>query len=922
MQAEPGDDPRQRFGADTPRRWPRVLLMAAGALLALSALAAAGLYAWIAAVAPTTPTRADLREVKNVRPSVIMSADGVELSAFKRVRQERLTLAQISPNVVNALIATEDHRFREHHGVDWRRTVASVLHTLRGDPQGGSTLTQQLARNLFPDEIGRDRSLNRKLREIITALRIERLYSKDEILETYLNTADFLYNAVGIEAAARTYFDKPASALDVAEAATLVGMLKGTSYYNPVQQPERAKARRNVVLGQMVKRGVLAPAPFAALEDTPLAVRLTREPEPLGSAPHFALHARKWLAEWAQKNDHDLYQEGLTIVTTLDTRLQAAASQAVARQSALLQQVADVEWSQPTLRVTSNTTDAYVKARPKADPFGHFWSKRRDLVTAFVRDSAEFKKLEADKEAEPEALARLLADTGFMRKLRDEKTRLEAGFVAIDPRSGEVKVWVGSRDFEQGQFDHVAQAARQPGSTFKPFVYGAALAAGVDPDKTYIDGDVQIDLGNGKFWRPTDMNGASGNPMSLRDGLTVSKNTITAQVMQEVGPARVAALAKAMGVDRSKLDPVPSLALGTSEVTLLEMVSGYATIAREGQYREPVFVKRILDRDGKVLAEFGSETRRALPADAATDLIDMMRGVVARGTGTQIKTRFGITADVAGKTGTTQNNTDGWFILMHPQLVAGAWVGFNDSRVTMRSNHWGQGGHNAILLVGDFFRETLQAGQLDAKLKFPPPRRPAPPPGSNLPLPGPVLPPLEWAGGTAPERPGSADRALAPNPPIPPPRDRGWTVERPREAPLLRERPIPARRERVEDDDFGLENEGDAEPDPRWQRAVPAPRLRHDREPAYRPEPPPRWRRDRRDDFDREPRDDIRGEVRGDADGNNVGRNVGRNASALLRDSPDADPDPDRARRERDRTPVTRASFGIAPSSGPRTGRD
>ncbi len=281
----------------------------------------------------------------------------------------------------------QDHRFRDHHGVDWRRTAASVLHTLGGDPQGGSTLTQQLARNLFPDEIGRDRSLNRKLREIITALRIERLYSKDEILETYLNTADFLYNAVGIEAAARTYFNKPASALDMAEAATLVGMLKGTSHYNPVLQPERSKARRNVVLAQTVKRCVLAPAQFAALKDTPLAVRLTREADPLGSAQHFALHARKWLVEWAQKNDHDLYQEGLTIVTTLDTRLQAAASQAVSRQAALLQQVADVEWSQPTLRVASANIDAYEKARPKVDPFGHFWGKRRDLVTAFVRES-------------------------------------------------------------------------------------------------------------------------------------------------------------------------------------------------------------------------------------------------------------------------------------------------------------------------------------------------------------------------------------------------------------------------------------------------------------------------------------------------------------------------------------------------------
>ena len=871
MHTEPGDDPLERapLSHASPSRWPRIAVFVCAALVLTAALAGAGLYAWIRAVAPSTPTRTDLRQVTTERPSVVMSADGVELSAFKRVRQEPLALAQISPHVLDALLATEDHRFRERRGVDWRRTFTSAIHTLRGDPQGGSTITQQLVRNLFPDEIGRERSLNRKLREIITALRFERLYSKDEILETYLNRANYLYNAVGIEAAARTYFDKPASALDVAEAATLVGMLKGTSYYNPVQQPERAKARRNVVLAQMVKRGVLAPERYAALRDAPLAVRFTREAEPLGSAPHFALHVRKWLAEWAEKNDHDLYQDGFTIVTTLDTRLQALASQAVARQADLLQQVAEVEWSAPTLRVVSTSPEAYVKARPKVDPFGHLWNKRPDLVTAFVRDSAEFRKLVADKVDEAAALERLMADAAFMRKLRDEKTRLEAGFVAIEPASGEVKVWVGSRDFEQGQFDHVAQAARQPGSTFKPFVYGAALQAGIAPDKTYLDGEVEISLGNGKVWKPTDMGGASGATMSLRDGLTFSKNTITAQVMQEVGAARVVALAKAMGVDRSKLDPVPSLALGTSDVTLLEMVSGYATIAREGQAHAPVFVKRIVDRSGKVVAEFSAESRRAMNADAALDLTDMLRGVVARGTGTQIKSRFGITADVAGKTGTTQNNTDGWFILMQPQLVAGAWVGFNDTRVTMRSNHWGQGGHNAILLVGDFYREAFKAGRLDAKARFGPPRHPAPPP----PAVPPTLPP------TLPEEAADAGAAS---------REVGWIGAREREPRVRRETAVGPRAR-----DEASAATAEASP-PRWLRAVPV--LRSAREAGEDP-------------LDDTGASGARRRNRSDADANAEPR---RDGAELLRNTPGADREA--ARRERDRNPATRASFGIAPA--------
>jgi penicillin-binding protein 1A len=227
------------------------------------------------------------------------------------------------------------------------------------------------------------------------------------------------------------------------------------------------------------------------------------------------------------------------------------------------------------------------------------------------------------------------------------------------------------------------------------------------------------------------MTGASGQMMTLRDGLVYSKNTITAQVSQEVGIARIVAFAQSMGIDQSKLDPVPSLALGTSPVTLYEMVSAYATIARQGQYHKPVMIKRISDRHGKVLAEFGAESRRAMSADSAVELIDMMRGVVSRGTGTLVKTRFGISSDIAGKTGTTQNNTDGWFILMHPELVSGAWVGFNDARVTMRSSYWGQGGHNAILVVGDFFREATKGKLIDTKATFPPSRRPvivAPPP--------------------------------------------------------------------------------------------------------------------------------------------------------------------------------------------------
>lgn len=731
---------RHRRADGQPLSWQGIALrVALWTGLALG-IALALLAAFFMSIARQAPGIEQLREVQAARPSVLMSADGKLLTTFSRAQQEAVPLSKVSPHVKQALLATEDQRFYDHRGVDYYRTAGALWKTATGQTQGGSTITQQLARNLFPEDIGRSRTLTRKAKELVTALRIERAYTKDQILEIYLNSAPFLYNVVGIEMAARTYFDKSAAELDLLESATLIGMLKGTRYYNPVLNPERAKERRNVVLAQLVKRNQLPQERYAALKEEPLRVTLNRQPEVLGHAPHFAIQLRKWLIDWADQHDYNLYTDGLVVTTTIDSRLQEAALAAVDRQAKALQAVADVEWSSPGMRVAALSPEAYAKARAKVEPFAHFWNKRRDLVALFVRETPEFKAAVKTHGSEAAALKALMADDELMARLKKEKTRLEAGFVAMDPTTGEVQAWVGSRDFAVDQYDHVAQAARQPGSTFKPFVYAAALESGLHPDRSYVDAPVEIPLGDGTVWKPTDMSGVSMLPMSLRDGLIYSKNTITAQVAQDVGIGRVVMLAKALGIDQSKLEAVPSLALGTSPVTLLEMVTAYSTISQQGQYHKPVMIRRITDRHGKVLAEFGGETRRAMSAESARDLIDMMRGVVTRGTGTQMKTRFGIVSDIAGKTGTTQNNTDGWFIAMHPGLVAGAWVGFNDSRVAMRSDHWGQGGHNAILLVGDFYKSVTKSGLINAKATFPPAHRPAPPPQA-----APSLPADHWS---------------------------------------------------------------------------------------------------------------------------------------------------------------------------------
>jgi penicillin-binding protein 1A len=708
---------------DSSLPWPRRLAALAKALLTAAAASLILLFAYALILIPFTPGIADIRKAKAEAPAILLSEDGKELAVFKRMNREWVELDHISPHVIEALIATEDHRFYQHHGVDLKRTAAGILRTLQGDPEGGSTLTQQLARNLYPEEIGRSRTVTRKLKELITALKIEYAYSKQEILLTYLNTMPFLYNAFGIEMGARTYFDKPAAKLTVLESATLVGMLKGTSYYNPVLNPERAQKRRNVVLAQMVKRGVLSRNEFDNLKNRPLRLDFERQPEPFGSAPHFAEQLRKWLVDWADRNDYNLYADGLTIQTTIDSRMQAYAEQTVARRLAALQTVADVEWGLPGERLLSTGAQAYLGLRGQMPAFGHFWKIHADLLDTFVRESAAWRNA-VEAGATPEAaLTDLKKNPEFMTRLRADKTRLETGFVAIDPGNGHVKAWVGSRDFSLDHFDHVAQARRQPGSTFKPFVYGAALEQGMTPERRFTDSAVEITLRNGSVWRPGDAAPPSGKPMSLRDALAYSKNTITAQVMQEVGPDNVVAFARRLGVARSPLDPVPALALGTSPVTLLEMVSAYGTIASGGERHAPQMVSRILDKDGKVLESFTADGERALSVRIAHDLTGMLRAVIERGTGRAIRSQFGIRAEVAGKTGTTQNNTDGWFILMHPQLVAGAWVGFNDARVTMRSSHWGQGAQTALPLVGDFTRRTLQARLVDPAARFPQPPR-------------------------------------------------------------------------------------------------------------------------------------------------------------------------------------------------------
>ncbi len=639
--------------------------------------------------------------------TVAYTADGEELQRYARQNRSWVEFEDISPSVINALIATEDHRFYKHSGIDVVRTLAIPYHVLRLDPQGGSTITQQLARNLYNDQIGRERTVKRKLKEMFTAIQLERRYTKREVVEMYLNTVEFANNAYGIDAAARTFFSTTPAQLDTLQSATLVGMLKALTYYNPVRNPENSRRRRNVVLSQMVKRGVLDDSYYQSVKEVPVETNYRSSDITSGLAPYFAEYVRNQGVAWAKQNGYDFYVDGLVIYTTLDSKLQAEAQAAVAKRTEELQKVVDYEWSRAGGYALGTTTDPYV-AKTDYEPFAHYWKANPEYTNAFIRESGRFRSLRNAGLTATTALDSLKRDTAFMDSVKAEKTRLEAGLVSVDPTNGEVKAWVGGRDLTTDWFDHVALAKRQPGSTFKPFVYTSAIDNGYSPYHMLRDTTFLWTDGLGNEWSPTNSgeDAGTGELVTLREGLVKSKNTITGQLVLMVSPKTVAFYARRMGV-KSRLDEVPSLALGVSDVTLLEMVGAYSTLVNGLAY-EPVVISRIEDRHGNVLFENTPIPREALSEQTAFTVVDMMRGVIREGTGIRLMSDYNLREyDFAGKTGTTQNNADGWFIAMHPQLVTGAWVGFNDRRVAFRSNWWGQGAHNALFMVGDFLQSIM-----------------------------------------------------------------------------------------------------------------------------------------------------------------------------------------------------------------------
>ncbi len=671
---------------------------------------------YLASLSDELPAIAKIENPEFQLATIAYTADGEELARYAQQNRSWASYNDISPHVINALISTEDQRFYRHWGIDMQGWLAVFKDVItKFDLRGASTITMQLARNLYNTEIGRAFSIERKLKEMVTAISLEKRYTKREIVEMYVNTVDFGYHAYGIESAARYYFGKDPIDLNELESATLVGMLQGTTLYHPINRPERSQRRRNQVLINMVNLGHLPESFIEENKDVPVEAKAHSFSVTASAAPHFAEHIRKWLEGWAAENGRDLYTDGLRIYTTIDGALQAEAQAAVEEQMEGLQAVVDVEWSRRSNPRLGTTTKPYLE-RTDYEPFAYFWESREDDFHDFIRESVRYRRMVNNGTSEADALSSLLSDDVYLDSLKTNKTRLEAGLISIEPKTGYVKAWVGGRNLEEDWNDHVAGTRRQPGSTFKPFVYTTAIDNGYSPMQQFMDSVfVWVNPYTGDEWSPRNSGSAgSRTMMTLREGLARSKNTISGRLILDIGhdagPREVVFYARRMGIE-SPLDPVPALALGTSDVSLYEMAGAYSTFANGGLYNEPVAITRITDRFGNVLYEHIPNPKEALSEQTAFTMVDMMRDVVQYGTAVRINNSYGLREyDLAGKTGTTQNSADGWFMMMHPDLVTGAWVGFNDRRMAFRSNWWGQGAHNALFLVGDYMQRSTNTG--------------------------------------------------------------------------------------------------------------------------------------------------------------------------------------------------------------------
>lgn len=656
------------------------------------------------------PDNNALRGIKNPIASEVYSADGVLLGRYYIQNRSRVEFNEISSNVIQALIATEDARFYNHQGIDeWALARVFIKSVLLGqNAGGGSTLSQQIAKNIYGrQDLGVLSMPVSKFREAIIAYRLENIYNKDEILTLYLNTVPFGENTYGIETAAERFFNKSPHKLNVAEAATLIGMLKANTAYNPRLHPEKAIKRRNTVIQQMVKQEYLSPELGEKWQKTPLNLNYKFLVQNTGSAAYFREMLRIELDNWCKKSiksdgsSYNLYTDGLRIYTTIDSRLQDYAERSVQKHMESLQQIFEKHWKD------SNPFNKAILDRAMQH------SDRYKRLVASGKNNDEIKK-----SFNTPVETRLFSWKGSVNKtitpmdsIKYNLLLLHTGLLAMNPNSGDVKAWVGGNDFQFFQYDHVT-STRQVGSIFKPIVYAAALENGMEPD-SYIS-NARETYGDYDDWSPGNADNFYDGYYSLEGGLCHSVNTVAVKVLLETGIPEVIQMARDLGI-HNDLPKVPSLALGAANLSLQEMVTAYCSFANQGHKVSPRYITRIEDMNGKVLENrtLNTDNEEVLNPEYARIINHYLEAVIDSGTSKSIRNQYYIVSDMAGKTGTTQNFADGWFIGYTPQLVVGSWTGAEDPSIHFRSITYGQGAKLALPEVGLLFQYLQKDPQMN-----------------------------------------------------------------------------------------------------------------------------------------------------------------------------------------------------------------
>ncbi len=689
----------------------------------------------------------DFKELENPQSelaSELYSVDGVLLGNYFRENRSPVSFNELSSNLVNALVATEDVRFEDHSGIDMQSMGRVFFKSLilRQSAGGGSTLSQQTAKNLFKtrnlesqglfSRIPGLRMLVIKTKEWIVATKLERSYTKDEILTLYLNTSEFGSNAYGIKTASKTFFNKAPNELAVQEAATLVGLFKAPSYYSPVYNPENALRRRNTVLAQMEKYGYMSRSDRDSIMQLPIELDYRVANQNQGLATYFREIIKADLIKWSRENlkpdgtPYDLFGDGLRIFTTLDSRMQRYAEEAVDEHMRELQKKFEREngkrdpWIDNTGKVIPNFIETQVR---RTDAY-------RNLVRRYGADSDSVNiKLNEKKRMRVFSWEKGEIDTlmSTMDSMRHYKKHLNTGFVSMDPHTGHIKAWVGGINHKHFKYDHVKTGRRQPGSTFKPFVYAAAIENGYSPCYSAIDQPVEVNIPGQPAWRPKNADGKfTYERMTIRKAMAQSVNSVTAYMMKKLSPRVVVETARRLGIT-SDLEEVPALALGTSDVTIFEMVGAFSTFVNKGEHIVPFYIDRIEDKNGNILQQFMPKKRPAMSEEHAYLMTYMMRGGFeeSRGTSQGVPYTLREGNELGGKTGTTQNASDGWYMGMSKDLVSGAWVGGDDRAIHFRSWTSGQGGQTARPIWVKYMAKVYADQSLAyTKGPFPRPERP------------------------------------------------------------------------------------------------------------------------------------------------------------------------------------------------------